>query len=151
MISGFKDFILRGNVIDLAVAVVVGSAFTAIVTAISTDVFGNLIAVFFEASDYTGLGVTVPSLDGEGPGTRVVFGTTVAAVINFLVVAAVLYFLVVMPMNRFFSLRKDGEKPEPAAPSEDVLLLQEIRDLLRAQQQPGATPSTTTDVPPSSH
>lgn len=141
MLSGFKDFILRGNVIDLAIAVVVGSAFTAIVTAISTDVFGNLIAAVFDAEDIGTLGVDIPSSNEAGQ-TTVVFGTTIAAVLNFLIVAAVLYFLVVVPMNRLLALRKQGAEPDVAAPSEDVLLLQEIRDLLAAQRAaegPGAT------------
>ena len=137
MLSGFKDFILRGNVIDLAIAVVIGAAFTAIVTAISTDVFGNLIAAIFDAEDIGTLGVDIPSRTGNGA-TTIVFGTTIAALLNFLIVAAVLYFLVVVPMNRLLALRKQGAEPDVAAPSEDILLLQEIRDLLAAQRAAGA-------------
>lgn len=133
MLSGFKDFVLRGNVIDLAIAVVIGSAFTAVVTALSTDVLGNLVAAVFSAEEVGTLGVDVPRATGDGE-TTIVFGTTVAALMNFLIVAAVLYFLVVVPMNRLLALRQEGSEPDVAAPGEDVLLLQEIRDLLREQQ-----------------
>ena len=146
MLSGFRDFVLRGNVIDLAIAVVIGSAFTAIVTALSTDVFGNLIAALFDAEQVDTLGVDIPSATRE-QGTTIVFGTTVAAVINFVIVAAVLYFLVVVPMNRLLALHAQGQEPDVASPSEDVLLLQEIRDLLREQraaQHPG-DPADPTD------
>ncbi|MEJ5946197.1 large conductance mechanosensitive channel protein MscL [Pseudokineococcus basanitobsidens] len=145
MISGFKDFILRGNVIDLAIAVVIGTAFTAIVTAISTDIFGNLIAALFNAEDIGTLGVDIAGT-GATDETKIIFGTTIAAIINFLIVAAVLYFLVVVPMNRLLALRKKGQEPDVAAPSEDILLLQEIRDLLLRQQGVG---SPTTAVDPS--
>ena len=128
MIKGFKDFLLRGNVIDLAIAVVIGAAFTAVVSAIATDVIGGVIAAVFQQPDMRGLGFNI----GDG---RVVLGTTVAALINFLIVAAIIYFLIVVPMNRLLALRKSGQEPEVAAPSEDILLLQEIRDLLRAQAE----------------
>ena len=128
MIKGFKDFLLRGNVIDLAIAVVIGAAFTAVVSAIATDVIGGFIAAVFQQPDMRGLGFNI----GDG---RVVLGTTVAALINFLIVAAIIYFLIVVPMNRLLALRKSGQEPEVEAPSEDILLLQEIRDLLRAQAE----------------
>ena len=126
MIKGFKDFLLRGNVIDLAIAVVIGAAFTAVVTAIANDIIGGLIAAIFGSQDVGTLGVEVN-------GAQVVFGTTISALINFVIVAAFIYFVIVVPMNRLLALRKQGVEPEVEAPSEDVLLLQEIRDLLRAQ------------------
>jgi large conductance mechanosensitive channel len=128
MIKGFKDFLLRGNVIDLAIAVVIGAAFTAVVSALATDVIGGLISAIFQQPNVGDLAVEL----GRG---RIVFGTTIAALINFLIVAAVIYFLIVVPMNRLLALRKQGVEPEVAAPSEDILLLQEIRDLLRAQAE----------------
>lgn len=128
MLRGFRDFVLRGNVIDLAVAVVIGAAFTQIVTAISTDVIGGLLGA---------LG-GVPNLDAVTvPGTQVVIGTTLAATINFLIVAAVVYFAVVLPTNALLRRRERGGTPPPAAKPEDVLLLTEIRDLLQARGGPG--------------
>jgi len=129
MIKGFKDFLLRGNVIDLAIAVVIGAAFTAVVSAISTDIIGGLISAIFDQPNVGQLAL------GLGERGQIVFGTTVAALINFLIVSAIIYFLIVVPMNRLLALRKSGEEPEVAAPSEDILLLQEIRDLLRAQAE----------------
>jgi large conductance mechanosensitive channel len=122
MLKGFRDFVLRGNVVDLAVAVVMGTAFGAIVNAFATDVIGGLIA------QLGGL----PDVGDVGWGS-VVVGTTVTAVLNFAIVAAVVYFLVVVPTNRLLEMRGRGEEPEVTAPTEDIALLQEIRDLLRAR------------------
>ena len=127
MLKGFKDFLLRGSVVDLAVAVVIGTAFTAVVTAFSTDIIGGLIGAIGGTPDFGDAGFTVNE-------SKIVLGSTVTALINFVIVAAVVYFLVVVPVNRLMALRKRGEEPEVAAPSEDILLLQEIRDLLRQRQ-----------------
>ncbi len=127
VIAGFRDFIVRGNVVDLAVAVVLGAAFTAIVNAFAIDFVGSLIAAVGG----------VPDLDGVGPtvnGTRILIGPVLTAAINFLIVAAVVYFLVVVPLNRIKALRDADEPGQPVdAPPvpADVALLTEIRDLLR--------------------
>ena len=127
MIKGFKDFLMRGNVVDLAVAVIIGTAFTAIVTAIADSFIKPLIAAIGGAN-VTGLSWTI--VDGNREST-IDFAAIITAVINFLIVAAVVYFLVVTPMNLLAERRRRGQEPEPAAPAEDILLLQEIRDLLR--------------------
>lgn len=127
MLKGFKDFLLRGNVIDLAVAVVLGVAFGAVVNAFATDFIGGLIGAIGGTANFDGAGFDV----GDG---RIVIGTTVTALINFVIVAAAIYFFVVVPVTRLMERRKQGIEPEVAAPSEDILLLQEIRDLLRARQ-----------------
>lgn len=124
MLRGFRDFILRGNVVDLAVAVVIGTAFGAIVNAFATDVIGGIIAAIGGMPDVGDV--------GWGP---VVIGTTITATINFLIVAAVVYFLIVVPTNTLLELRKRGEEAEVKAPTEDILLLQEIRDLLRDRSE----------------
>ncbi|NAZ82436.1 large conductance mechanosensitive channel protein MscL [Kineococcus sp. R8] len=128
LITGFKDFVLRGNVIDLAVAVVIGTAFSAVVKAIVDGFINPLIAAVVGGSTL-GSSLTV----GLRGGAALQFGSVLAAVLNFLVVAAVVYFLVVVPMNRLLSLRRRDEVAAPAAPAEDVRLLTEIRDLLAAQ------------------
>ena len=92
MLSGFKQFLLRGNVVDLAVAVVVGAAFTAIITAFVKDLLTPLIAAIGGKPDFSGLYFTINN-------SKFLFGDFVNAVISFLIVAAVIYFLVVMPMN----------------------------------------------------
>ena len=130
MLKGFKDFLMRGNVIDLAVAVVMGTAFTAIVTSVTKGVLEPLLAVLGGSSEF-GFGVTL--LAGK-PATFVALGPIISAIINFLMVAAVLYFVLIMPMKtvqKRYLARKgaDSEKPVPT----DTELLIEIRDLLAAQ------------------
>ncbi len=127
MIKGFRDFILRGNVVDLAVAVVIGAAFGAVVTSFSDNVIKPLVAAVGGAN-VNGLGFQI---NASNPKTIVDFGAVITSALNFAIVAAVIYFLVVVPINRLAELRKRGQEPEPAAPAEDILLLQEIRDLLR--------------------
>ncbi len=127
MIKGFKDFIMRGNVVDLAVAVVIGAAFSGVVTSFTQNFVNPLIAAF-GGSNVNGLAWQII---GSNSKTVMDFGAIITALINFLIVAAVVYFLVVTPMNLLAERRKRGEEPEPKAPAEDIVLLQEIRDLLR--------------------
>jgi len=140
ILNGFKDFIARGNAIDLAVAVVLGAAFGAVVTAIIDGIITPLIAAIFGQ----------PSLKEVGNFTlndaQFSIGLVLDGLLKFLLVAAAIYFLVVLPMNVLAARRKKGLVEEPAAPSEDILLLQEIRDLLAGQSSPAirndATPGT---------
>lgn len=138
MIQGFKEFIFRGNVIDLAVAVVIGAAFTAIVTTLVKQLINPLIGLFFQADSLdTALQVTVPTLGG---GTSTFgFGAIIGAVISFLAVAAVVYFVFVMPMNKMKEAQaaKQGLPDEAELPSEQALLIQ-IRDLLEKNGTPRA-------------
>jgi large conductance mechanosensitive channel len=134
--KGFKEFILRGNVIDLAVAVVIGAAFSNIVTTIVTGVINPAIgALFSTASLAKSLPVTVPSVIHGGAPAVIYFGALIAAVIQFLLVAIVVYFALVVPINfvkkRAFEKKKDGE-PAVAAdtPPTELELLTDIRDLL---------------------
>ncbi|MEV6602203.1 large conductance mechanosensitive channel protein MscL [Actinoplanes sp. NPDC051346] len=133
MFKGFKDFIMRGNVVDLAVGVVIGAAFTAVVTAFTTSFLKPLIQL---ASGGEGVkaGTWVPR-----PGVIFDYAAFINAVITFLLTAAVVYFLIVFPLNKLAERRKRGEEPPPAAPSEEIKLLTEIRDaLVRQQVAPGA-------------
>ena len=129
-LHGFRDFVLRGNVVDLAVAVAIGAAFTAVVNALAVDLFGSLVAALVGARDLSGVTIPLPGLD------QLVVGPLLAATVNFLIVAAVLYFLVVLPTNRLLERRQAGEAAAPAAVPEDVALLREIRDLLRERSGP---------------
>ncbi|MFD1717240.1 large conductance mechanosensitive channel protein MscL [Georgenia deserti] len=131
MLAGFKEFIARGNAVDLAVGLVMGTAFTAIVTALVDHVINPLIAGLVGQPDFTDIWhVTV----GEA---TMLPGAVLTAIIQFLLVAAAIYFLVVMPLNKLAERRKAGEEEAPEAPAEDVLVLQEIRDLLAAQSGRG--------------
>jgi large conductance mechanosensitive channel len=124
VIKGFKDFLLRGNVVDLAVAVVIGLAFGMVVTAFTTDFIGGIIGAIGGSPDFGTAGFTVN-------GSPIIIGSTINALINFVIVAAAVYFFVVVPVNKLMERRKRGEEPEVQATSEDIVLLQEIRDLLR--------------------
>ncbi|EAR24865.1 large-conductance mechanosensitive channel [marine actinobacterium PHSC20C1] len=134
MLSGFKTFILRGNVIDLAVAVVIGAAFTAVVNTIVEAVFNPLIGALFNAETLsTALPVTIPTAGGED--AVIYFGAVIAALVQFLLVAVVVYFAIVAPMNyanKLAAARKPVVIEPEAGPTEAELLLQ-IRDLLAKQ------------------
>ncbi|MDR6971224.1 large-conductance mechanosensitive channel protein MscL [Leifsonia shinshuensis] len=133
MLKGFKEFILRGNVIDLAVAVVIGAAFTAVVTSIVNNLINPLIGAFFKSSTLDS--AMVVTLNGSD----IKFGAVLGAIINFLIVAVVVYFVFVYPLNqvkqRAERLRKKGVV-QPDKPITELDLLSEIRDLLQAQQSP---------------
>ena len=124
MFQGFKDFIMRGNVVDLAVGIVIGAAFTGVVTAFTNGFVKPLIQLF----GGTGVGA------GSWHVGHVVFdyATFVNAIVTFLITAAVLYIFVVMPLNVLAERRSRGEEPPPKAPSEDIVLLTQIRDALVA-------------------
>ncbi len=132
MVKGFKDFIMRGNVIDLAVAVVIGAAFTAIVNALVTGIFNPALGALFNAENLDKAWiVSIPTLSGGS--AEILFGAVVAAIIQFLLVAAAVYFALVMPVNRMKARseakRKAGASDEEVKPDE-LQLLTEIRDLL---------------------
>jgi large conductance mechanosensitive channel len=125
MIKGFKDFLLRGNVVELAVAVVIGTAFTALVTSFTTSFLEPLIGLI------GGGGVDGGELVVNGQ--HFTWGAFINAVITFALTAAVVYFVVVVPMKTLAERRARGVEPGPVVPSQ-VELLAEIRDLLQAQQ-----------------
>ncbi len=129
MLKGFREFIMRGNVIDLAVAVVIGAAFAAIVDTVVSSIITPVLNAAGGAN-VDGLGFHLISGRAD---TFVDLAAIINAIIVFLITAAVVYFIFVLPMNKYQERRKHGQEPEPEAPAEDVLLLQEIRDLLRAQ------------------
>ncbi|MCU1496896.1 MAG: large conductance mechanosensitive channel protein [Acidimicrobiales bacterium] len=126
MLSDFKAFLFRGNVVDLAVAVVIGTAFTAIVSAITTGLLTPLVGIVF-SRDFTKMTFVVN-------GSTFSYGLVINALIRFVCIAAVLFFLVVKPMQALAARRTAGEPADDTpAPSDEALLLAEIRDLLRAR------------------
>jgi large conductance mechanosensitive channel len=131
VLKGFKDFLMRGNVVDLAVAVVIGAAFTSVVTSFTNGLIKPLISAIGGADAAQGLGFRILSANQA---TFLDFGGVINAAINFVIVAAVVYLVIVLPVKHLQERRKRGEEPGPAEPT-DVELLIEIRDLLRAQQQ----------------
>ncbi|MDR1388255.1 MAG: large conductance mechanosensitive channel protein MscL [Propionibacteriaceae bacterium] len=126
MIRGFRDFIARGNVVDLAVGVVVGAAFTTIVTALVDGLISPLIAVPFGQPDFDD--VLVFTLHGS----KFQIGLLITAVVKFVLTAGAIYSCIVYPLNRLAQRRAQSAPAAPAQPSQ-VELLTEIRDLLRAR------------------
>lgn len=113
MLKGFRDFILRGNVVDLAVAVIIGAAFTSIVSSLTTDLIAPLIAAFGGKPDLSALTFTVH-------GGVFKYGNFLNAVISFLIVAGVVYFFVVLPINALL-LRLRGPAPSTTKPCPQCL------------------------------
>ena len=125
IIKEFKDFILRGNVVDLAIAVVLGVAFGTVITAFIEQIILPIIAAIGGEPNFDSVAFHI----GDG---RIGIGTFITAVLNFVILAAVIFFIVVKPMNLLLArTKKEAAPPPPAAPTEDVLLLREIRDALR--------------------
>lgn len=119
MLKGFKEFILRGNLVELAVAFIIATTFAAVVTAFVGFIM-SIVSKIFDGP---------PNFDSVAPG-GILIGPVITATISFLVIAAVVYFLVVTPYNKIQERRARGEEPAPA--SEEVTILTEIRDLLSA-------------------
>lgn len=124
MLKGFKEFIMQGNVIDLAVAVVIGSAFASIVDAFTSAIINPLIALLGGNNE---MGFAFQILDNN-PETIMDFGLLITAIINFLLIAAIIYFVLVAPMNKLKEAAAKRKGIE--APASDNDLLVEIRDLL---------------------
>ena len=121
MLKGFKEFIMRGNLVELAVAFIMATAFTAVVTA----TVGMIM-------DLIGKAGGTPDFSSYNPG-GVSVGVWITSIISFLILAAVVYFFIVLPYNKLQERRARGQEPEPEAPAEDIALLTEIRDLLARQ------------------
>jgi large conductance mechanosensitive channel len=151
VIKGFKEFVLRGNVIDLAVAVVIGASFTGIVNAIVGSVFNPALGALFNAESLaTALPVSIPTTSG-GIATMY-FGAVIAAIIQFLLVAVVVYFALIVPINYLKRVAFDKKTPEvdapaDAAPPTELELLAEIRDLLAKQTSTSTSGETERNNP----
>jgi large conductance mechanosensitive channel len=129
----FRDFISRGNVIDLAVAVVIGTAFVAVVNAFVAGMIKPLIGMI-GGDNYEDLVFTIND-------SQFRYGEVINAIIRFLIIAAVVFFFVVKPINVLNERRRRGlDEPAPEELSDEAALLTEIRDLLSMQSGPGAEP-----------
>jgi large conductance mechanosensitive channel len=137
VLAGFRDFALRGNVIELAVGVAVGVAFTALVNELVNSVLNPLVAALFGKPDMSGIFIL------EINGSRILFGALFSAVLNFLIVATALYFCIILPINKLVEItnarliagkaKNAAEKPCAEENVSQEELLREIRDLLKAQ------------------
>lgn len=126
MFQGFKQFILRGNVVELAVAVIIGAAFGAIVTALVDYVINPLIGAFVPTGDLAAWTITIPGIVADA---QLGIGGIISAIINFLAIALVVYLAIVLPMNKVAERRAAGAPAEEIPPTSEELLA-EIRDLL---------------------
>lgn len=124
MLKEFRDFILRGNVIDLAVAVIIGAAFGAVIASAVENLFTPLIAAIVGEPDFSALDFTVNDSVFR-------YGAFLNALISFVLIAAVIFFLVVKPVNVINERRRRGEAAADEPTPEDIELLREIRDLLK--------------------
>ncbi len=140
MIKGFRDFIMRGNVVDLAIAVVIGTAFAAVVNTFVSAIVKPVISAFPGAS-VNGWGFHLRGGDLAKP-TFIDIASIINALIVFLITAAVVYFIFVVPITRMQERRARGATPEPEAVPEDILLLRQIRDALGARPMDGTAGPT---------
>lgn len=132
-VSEFKEFVMRGNVLDMAIGVIIGGAFGAITTALVGNIITPLLAVLFNSPNTDALNITLRAATEDSEAIVLGLGTFVGAIINFLVIALVL-FSVVKAFNKARELAKKKEEEAPAAPPEpsaEEKLLTEIRDLLK--------------------
>jgi large conductance mechanosensitive channel len=131
MIKEFKAFVMRGNVVDLAVGVIIGAAFTSVINSLVNNVFTPIIGTV-GSTDFRDLTIT---LRHGNPPVVLRYGAFITDVISFLLIAAAVFFFVVKPMNMLAARRARGQEPEDETTlSEEAVLLTEIRDLLQADQ-----------------
>ncbi|MFT4087397.1 MAG: large conductance mechanosensitive channel protein MscL, partial [Gordonia sp. (in: high G+C Gram-positive bacteria)] len=172
VLKGFKEFILRGNVVELATAVIIGAAFTAIVTAFTDHIIGPLLAAIPTGNKDCGQKMATggeqaqtaavqvcgfgKNIIASNDATFVDFGAVIAAIINFIIVAAVVYFLIVVPYNKLTRLSTLNKKEEADVTLTEVDLLTEIRDLMASTNAADhaaatATPNPAGSYPPGSY
>jgi large conductance mechanosensitive channel len=129
ILEEFKRFLLRGNVIELAVAVVIGVAFGAVVNSLVKDILTPILAAIFGKPDFSNLSFTINDSTFR-------YGAFLNAVIAFVLVAAAIFFVVVKPYNVYLERRRRLEGEPPASKTDEVLVLEEIRDLMRSRGSP---------------
>lgn len=134
MVKEFKAFLLRGNIVDLAVAVVIGAAFGAVITSLVENLVNPIIGLV-GGSDFSQLVLTLKDADGDDAAVQLRYGAFISTVISFVLVSAAIFVLVVKPISAITARRRSGEAPaeDTPAPSDEALLLTDIRDLLRSQ------------------
>ena len=126
ILKEFKEFISKGNVIDMAVGVIIGSAFSKIVTSLVNDIIMPLIGIIIGGLDFTSLSITVKD-------SQILYGSFIQNIVDFLIIAACI-FTVIKILNKF-KKQKPAETPKPAEIPEDIKLLTEIRDLLKKENK----------------
>ncbi len=134
IISEFKAFAVKGNVVDMAVGIIIGAAFGKIVTSFVGDVIMPPVGLLIGGVDFTDLAITLKAAEGAAPAVMLSYGKFIQTILDFVIVAFAI-FMGVKAINRL--KREEAAAPEaPPAPTKDQELLSEIRDLLKAQQKP---------------
>jgi large conductance mechanosensitive channel len=132
MIKEFKEFAMRGNVVDMAVGIVIGAAFGKIVSSIVNDVIMPPIGMLLGGVDFSDLMITLREAVGETPAVMIKYGAFINTVIDFLIVAFAI-FMVIKGMNTMKKKQEEAPPPAPPEPSKEELLLTEIRDVLKSR------------------
>jgi large conductance mechanosensitive channel len=142
LLNGFKEFITRGNVLDLAVAVVIGAAFSGVISGLVDGFIMPLIGWLVGAPDFSSIAFSVPNWQGKE--TEFQIGLFIQGVIMFLLIASAIYFFVIIPVKKLSELRKKPVEEEivEEALDEQTVLLTEIRDLLRVQATMQSSPTS---------
>ena len=130
MLKEFKEFALKGNVVDLAVGVIIGAAFGKIVTSLVDDILMPIFGIFMGGINFTNLKFVITQAHGDVPESAIMYGTFIQNIINFLIIAFSI-FLMVKAMNAFKRKEEAKEEEKPVEKPADVVLLEEIRDLLQ--------------------
>lgn len=134
MLNEFKSFAVKGNVVDMAVGIIIGAAFGKIVSSFVGDVIMPPLGLLIGGVDFSNLAITLKHAQGDAPAVVLAYGKFIQTVIDFLIVAFAI-FLGVKAINQL--KRKEAEAPSaPPAPTRDQQLLEEIRDLLKARNRP---------------
>ncbi|MGQ9678968.1 MAG: large-conductance mechanosensitive channel protein MscL [bacterium] len=128
----FKEFALRGNVIDMAVGIIVGAAFGKIVSSLVGDVILPALGLLLAGMDFSRFAITLRGAVGDKPAVLLGYGKFIQTVVDFIVIAVVIFFVIVKPVN-IFKKKGSPTPPAPPAPSNEEKLLSEIRDLLKAK------------------
>lgn len=154
MLKEFRDFIMRGNVLDLAVGIIIGAAFTTVVNSLVNDVLMPPIGVLVGGVDFSDIGITLKEASGDDPEVRINIGLFINALINFLIVAAAVFFIVKAANNAMQRARRKGEEtPEPPLePSVEERMLETLQemDAKLGRMAPGGLPPTPAEsgIPP---
>jgi large conductance mechanosensitive channel len=131
MIREFKEFAVKGNMLDLAIGLVLGAAFGAAVNSLVGDIFTPLIGLITGGVDFKALAITLRAAEGDNPPLLLNYGSFLQVILNFLIVAVVLFFLI-KAMNRLRRAKEKEPAPPPEPPREEILL-EEIRDILKSR------------------
>ena len=128
MLKEFKEFALKGNVIDLAVAVIIGGAFGKIISSLVNDVLMPAIGILMGGISFTDLKYVITPAVGDIPESAILYGSFIQSIVDFLIIAFSVFLFV-----KLLNARKKKEEAAPAAPSGEVVLLEEIRDILKSK------------------